>query len=204
MALIRITTPPLAVSIEDARSHLLLDDQTDRDLDEKLKRALQTAHENCAKMTSRALAVALYEKRLPCWPMPLAIEVPIAPVREVSSIKYRDSDGNAATVDPADYQIEITDRTSWVTFRSDYSQPALSPSYPWPLVVTVSAGFDAPDTEYASEGERDIYKLPPALRDAVLMMTEKIFEAGAIADDSYDRLESTVMNLLGLEQIYRK
>lgn len=201
MALIRVTTPlPLAVTLEDARSHLLLDEQSDKDLDDKITRALLAALQWAADMTSRAVAVASYEMRLNCWPRCRSLEIPIAPVREVEAITYRDADNVEQTVDPAQYQIAITDRTSWLTFAPEFSAPAVSHDYPFGVVIRVSAGFDAYETESA---DRDIYRMPAGMRQAILMKMESEFEAGAIDDAALARLAQSAENLILQNQVLR-
>lgn len=194
MALIRTTTPqPLAITLEDARSHLLSDAPSDKMLDEKITRALASATEHCATQTSIAIAVAKYEKRLACWPACRTIELPIAPVRSIESVKYRDVNEVVQTVAPSSYAIDVSDRTCWLRFASTFSAPTTSRLLPLPIVITLSAGFDA----FASESaDRDIYRCPPELRNAVLLRMEREFEAGAISADAIADLERSVASLL--------
>lgn len=100
--------------------------------------------------------VKVYLKEWPSGNEPF--ELPISPVRSISSIKYFDYEGAEQTLLAAKYQLGTIDPMGIVSFLEfDSSEkPNISDSKIWPITITLNSGWVNAD-------------IPAAIKSAVLM-----------------------------------
>lgn len=108
--------------------------------------------------------------------------LPSWPVQSVTSVEYRDSDGNTQTIDAANYTADLNKDPASITFRSAYDFPSTDDE-PNAITVTFVAGYGS-----ASD-------VPQAVRGAILLHTGTLFEhresvaVGTVATQIPDTLE---------------
>ena len=129
----------LAVSLEDAKLHLRVDDATDDDL---ITALIVAATEMAEQKTSRAIMPQTFDLSLDAFPD--AIELTRTPVTSVTSITYIDVDGATKTLSSSVYALNTA---------SDYDFASIAPAYGqvWPatraqenaVVVRYVAGYTA-------------------------------------------------------------
>jgi uncharacterized phiE125 gp8 family phage protein len=151
--ILRIVTPAseFAVTVNEAKAHMSVPDSESDDL---ISAYVQAAEQSlafigrCLKPTSFALD--LYDWRR-------EIELPMPPLRTVTAVKARGTDGTLATLDTASYLVSTTSEGrgiirmlgthSWLPL--DWGQVALP--------IEFTAGYD---------------EVPAALRAAILLTAE--------------------------------
>lgn len=157
----------MCVTLEDAKAHLRVDHDVEDDVISSL---LQASIDACADYAARAFDQTVYEYSASCWPCRGCLEIPIAPVGAVSSVKYVDEDGAMQTVAGASWKWERTDAGARVLFDPDYSLPALGTRFQAggdAIRVTLQAGYDVGDF---SQGDDPEMKLPSEARSAIMLM----------------------------------
>lgn len=209
--LIRTVAPDTApIDLTAARRQCRAPENGDDDAE--VERALHAAIGYAERITGLALAPSTYEARFLTWPCyGRWVDIGIAPVRDVLSITYRDSDGVQQAVDRADWTWEPTPEGARVRFLTSYSFPALSEDHDHAVIVTVRAGYDNPDADFdtpelQSDGDPDdtdvdpgdSLELPPGLVSAVMLLTEHYYDRAAGPE-----LKTSADNLLALAKIYR-
>jgi uncharacterized phiE125 gp8 family phage protein len=184
MAYSRQTVPPAGepVTTTEAKAHLKIASTLE---DEQIAGFIKSARALAESYTGRQFLTATWALKLddfPSW----EIEAKPTPLIAVSSIVYVDSDGDATTLDAADYQV------------SAY-QGLITPAYgeSWPITrsqmdavtVTFTAGYGTADD------------IPQTVRQAILMQVgewvmnrEPSRSPGG--GPGGDRLSATVMALL--------
>jgi uncharacterized phiE125 gp8 family phage protein len=170
MSLLKLTEPEaMPVSVEEMKAHTRVDADLE---DATLAGFIRSASEHIEDIAAIALITATWEwtiDRFP--PHGVYIRLPVAPVSEVTSIAYLDTEGVAQALDPA-----------VILRRGD--RIVLAPNAEWPatwrgldvITVTFQAGY--------GDNWNDV---PHALRQATAMLAAYWFElreAAAIGPDS--------------------
>jgi uncharacterized phiE125 gp8 family phage protein len=94
----------------EAKTHLRVDTADD---DTYIGALILAARQQAESITRRALITQTWKYYLAQFPIntpgqfPNAIELPLAPLQTVTSIKYTDNDGAEQTVDSGDYDVDI-------------------------------------------------------------------------------------------------
>lgn len=75
------------------------------------------------------------------------LELPRPPLIGVSSVEYRDADGDWQTVSTDNYEVntDSTTQPGFIKFNSDYSFPTLNDDEEYPVRVTYVAGYQSSD-----------------------------------------------------------
>jgi hypothetical protein len=95
-----------------------------------------------------------------------AIILPIAPLVSITSIRYRDGDGDLITIDAADYQVDTHSEPGVVSpSPASVAWPAVNPEYLNPIEFVFVAGFGTKSQE-----------IPFRLRHAIIMLAGHFFE----------------------------
>lgn len=161
------------VSVEEVKAHALIEGD---DQDNHVELMRNAAVEYVARHCSQALAPASYQWATSAWPQAWncpAIELPLYPVREVTSIVYLDQDHAEQPVSSADYVVELTAEGASIYFENGFSFPTLS-TRPNPVRVIFDAGYD--DPEASGSGDEPRLQLPHDLKLAILMLAATFFE----------------------------
>jgi len=136
----RLSEPRLAVSVERAQERLRIDFEDD---DNDLERLLLGAQGVVEKRTGLVLSQSDWEYRCDYWPCRHLLQIPLAPVRDITAIKYVDKDQIVQTVDEANYSWIRTVAGADIVFSRNYSLPTLFCAL-GVVRVEFSAGFDDP------------------------------------------------------------
>lgn len=138
--LIRLSRPDaLFVSLADVKAHVVVD--TDDD-DALIEGYIQAATLLAEDRTGRVLLAADFEYRADRWCDPLVI--PVAPVRDVTEVRYLDEDDIERSLDAGAWYHVVTDVGAEIRFTDAFQAPSLS-SRPQGIRVSFAAGFDIPD-----------------------------------------------------------
>ncbi len=89
--------------------------------------------------------------------------LPMYPVQSVTSVEYRDTDGNTQTVDASNYRTDLSKFPARIVFNSDYAFPSTDEKIN-AVTVTVTAGYGT---------SADI---PFAIKGAILLHAATLFE----------------------------
>lgn len=119
MSLTPITPPSTEpVLLDEARSQCRVDDY---DSDGQLAGLILSAREWAQDFTGRVIVTQTWEMSLDTFPS--VIDLPLAPVQSITSIKYTDPAGAEQTLDPSAYEADLL------------SQPArIRPVDAWPSI----------------------------------------------------------------------
>ena len=152
-----VATEP--VTLTEVKSHLRLDGTAE---DTYLSSLTTVAREYCETITRRALATQTLELILDDFPCDY-IELPKSPVQSITSIKYKDSNG---------------DETTWATYVSDLDKvPALiMPEYgdSFPSFIPYPSG--AVRVRYVAGHKSDGVVLPTSIKQAMLLLIGHLYE----------------------------
>lgn len=121
---LKLITAPIdePVSLVDVKAHLRID-HSDDDALLSIYVAAATLHVDGRNGTlQRALMPQTWELTLDEFPCG-AIEIPLPPLAEITSVVYDDSDGNEQTIDPANYYVDTVSEPGWVVPIASYSWP---------------------------------------------------------------------------------
>ncbi len=139
-----ITVQPVEepVSKAEAKRHLLIDVET-LDYDDEVTRLIVAARQHFERETNRSLVSRTVRLDLRNFPGSCgAIRLPFGPVVSVTSITYIDQSDPPATVDAADYVVDLTPDVPTITPAWDETWPTMTPR-PGGVSVTYVAGYGA-------------------------------------------------------------
>lgn len=141
---VRVVTPPSLepISVEEAKEHLRIDGF---DEDSYIDSLIVTAREWAEKCQRRALITQTLRYSCDAFPTGREIELPRPSLQSVTSIAYKDKDGNVHTLDPATYAVDTESIVGRVVLMPGASWPTFE-AYPVNAVsITYEAGYgDAP------------------------------------------------------------
>jgi uncharacterized phiE125 gp8 family phage protein len=175
MALKPITEPTAEpISIEDARLHLRLD--TDGNSppahpdDVLIGWLIQAGRELAEQYTGRTIAHRTMEQALDQFPCSGEIQIETAPVRSITSVTYRDSNGDAQVLTDADYVLDDykVDQV-WLLPAEDTSWP-VTRSVINAVKIRFEAGYDLPEEVVPAQA------LPASIKAAILLMLGHYYE----------------------------
>lgn len=174
---LRIVTPPtkLAVSISEARKHMRVEDLDNDDL---IYTYVMSAQQSLSMQLGRSLVLTSYALDVYNWHRD--IYLPMPPIRSVSAVKVRGTDGTLATITTSDYTLLLTSEGrgrltipgTWGWPYTSYMQAIASVEY--------TAGYDV---------------VPAPLRAAILLM------AGTLYDNRSDVGSAATYKVPGVENL---
>lgn len=159
-----LVTPPAAmpVSLEQAKAHLRVADDAE---DAQITAAIAAAAghlDGYAGILGRALMPQVWSEFFGFWPASRALELRLAPVASIVSVRARVADGTEADLDPAAYRLlSGSSARPILLFGVDAALPSLA-SAPDAVTVTYQAGYPL--------GTDQKPTVPPALVSAILLM----------------------------------
>jgi uncharacterized phiE125 gp8 family phage protein len=148
-------------TIADAKAHLRVDQNNE---DGPIGDMLAAAIDEAARYTSRAINQQTYRQQWYRWPdQPCELlELQVAPVKSVTSIKYLDASGDEQTLAGSNYTWHRTDRGATIDFIASITFPTLHETEKPAVFVDFVAGYEV--------GASDAELLPPpAIKQAVMM-----------------------------------
>lgn len=163
--------PPLEpVSLAEAKAHLRLDvDDENTLLEALIKAAREWAESYCRRsFVQRTLELRMDD-------FPAEIRLPRGPVVSVTHIKYTDSGGSLATMDAADYQVDVYASPARII-------PVFGGTWPTPKTGTLNAVLVEYEAGYAPVGSpTDADNVPLAIKAAIKLIVGHLFEHRALA-----------------------
>ena len=163
MRLTRTTAPDdYPVEWETAKDHLNLNDETERNYVEHL---IEAATGIAETVTNRALMTQTWTLYQDAVPPGSELILPYPPLQSVTSIKYKDVDGNEQTFSAAEYDVDTVSEPGRIALVESTSG--------WPSVQssTINVFYVEYDAGYTS-----IDKVPSEIKHAILMMVAHLYE----------------------------
>lgn len=174
------------------------EDGTDDDLLEAYQKAAVAYVE---KHCGIVLQPKELQYRINCWPCG-GIEIPAAPVRDVSKIEYLDENGILQEIDDSNWTWARTADGAVISFSSDYSLPELVEDQRDRVRVTFTAGFDDPSA--TGSGDDPAYTLPRQVVVLVLMLTSYWYDQREpVTKDGGFKLPLAAEAILAQLRVYR-
>lgn len=141
----------------EVKSHLRLD-ASDTSEDTQIDIWITAAREYCEAFTGRALATQTREGLLNDFPSTDNIEIPKPPLQSVTSVKYKDSDGDETTMTAdTDYIVNTDNEPGEIFLPYNDTWPSFTP-YP----------FNAVRIRYVCGYDGETYILPKLLKSGLL------------------------------------
>lgn len=165
-ALVLVTAPTVEpISLEEARKNSRVAEEEDDDIVTSMIVAARTYFE---ETDNRRLCTQTWQMKLDFFPLGNSIiELPLRPVREVSHIKYTDTDGMEQTLAADLYQTDINSMFARI-------KPAIGQHWPLarhgllnPIEIEFVVGYD---------GETIVGGIPENLKRALLILTGHFYE----------------------------
>lgn len=121
---LRLITGPATepVSSTEAKLHLKVDGSTD---DTLIAALITAARLLCESYQGRGYITQTWELTLDAFPAS-PFELPVAPLASVTSIKYKDKDGNETTLAASDYVLDTSAEPGRVALADGSSWPSVS------------------------------------------------------------------------------
>lgn len=161
----RLTTAPAEepISLEEAKSHLGVDYDDDDALIGALIKTARGHLDGSLGILGRCLVSQSWTLFLDGWPRTTEIHLPLAPVSEVTAIRYRDHQGQLQVVPPSVYCLAGKTRRPSVL---------LLPTHSWP---TPQHKPESVEVEYVS-GFGAAGDVPQELKHAMLLHIGTLYE----------------------------
>ena len=162
MALVLATAPSEEpVTLQEAKSHLRVDAADD---DALITSLITAARETVEHITRRALVTQTWDYFLDAFPSGDELALPLPPLRAVTSITYKDKDGNVSTFDASNYVVDTASEPGRVVLKSSATWPSATL---WPASA-VTVQFDA-----GYGGAADV---PQAIKQGLLLLVGHLYE----------------------------
>lgn len=161
MPLVMTSRPAVEpVTVADAKAHMRID-QDDEDV--LIASLVLTSRLHIEAALSLALITQSWTFTLDRWPHGPIVELPLAPLRSIESVRVRDASGHATTVPDTAYLIDMVSRPPRVVWNNAARPvPGIAASG---IEINFTAGF----------GE-DAASVPAPLKHAILMLTAHWYE----------------------------
>lgn len=191
MKQLKVVTAPTSepVTLTEAKLHLRQDETAD---DALITALIVAAREEIERQTWLALMSQTLELVLPAWPCEDRIELPRPPLASVTSVKYKDRDGNETTWSSANY-IAGTDSVPGVLALAWNTSWPSGDLYPVePIRIRYVAG-------YASAAA-----VPQQLKQAMLLLIAHWYESREASGDTVSEKAGIPFGVEALVRSYRR
>lgn len=188
----KIATPPAEepVTLDQAKKHCRQDLDVDDDL---LTDTIQTAREYLEAQTGRALMIQEWDLFLDAFPCEREIELPMAPLRSVGSVKYTPEGGSQQTIWAGDYVVDTASEPGRIVLARSASWPSDTLVSANAVVIRFEAGYD------------DAAVVPKLARQGILLLVGEWYanrEAAAAGVISKE-LQSSIDRIVRLLEVPR-
>lgn len=156
IALVTAASPAIAVTAAEAKTHCRIDSGI-TDFDTWFGNAIAAAQEYVERYTHRVLLSSTWDVTFDRFPCGCELACPLIPLGSVTSIKYRDTDGNQQTWSSSNYVVSTDREPGIIRLAYQVIWPTIR-YQPDAVVVRVVAG-------YASASV-----VPQGLKYAILML----------------------------------
>lgn len=188
------------VSRDEAKAHLRVTHNDDNDLIDSI---IDAATKHAENSTQRAFKRQTWELRLdefPCGWRPTSLRrdvwhqdivLPLAPLIDVESVKYRDANGVEQTLSPAAYRVVGIGDRGRIALVSGQAWPTTHCDWPEGVIVRFVAGYDDGDSP-------PVATIPTPIVQAIKLLVSQFYEHREefVRGDVISRLPQTVEALL--------
>lgn len=182
MPLILTSGPPVEpITLADAKAHCRIDHDTEDVLISSLILAARLHVEQHLDIALVSQGWSLY---LDTWPVAAHVELPLAPLIGVQSVRIYDAAGEAATVDPGSYSVDAASRRPRIAFGSGVSRPVPGRALNG-IEIAFTAGYGATADD-----------VPMPIRQAIRMLVAHWYEAREPAEQNAASVPGTVASLI--------
>lgn len=177
MALKRITPPDgYPVTLAEVKAHVRTEEFTDDDAALERLISEETDHlDGWQGILGKALKPQTWELSLDQFPCG-AIQIPLGPLIEVTSVKYDDEDGNEQTVSPSDFVVDTVVDSGWVVPVVDFTWPRTLDRVNAVRVEFVAGYPDEEDTSSGAASGATITTVPASIRAAIILRVAARYE----------------------------
>ncbi len=190
MLQIKVVTPPSVepVTLVEAKLHCKVDVTTDDDL---ITALIVAAREEIERRTWRALVTQTLELILSDWPGADRIELPRAPLQSITSVKYKDKDGNETTWPGANYLAGTDSVPGVLALAWNASWPSVDLYPVEPIRIRFVAGYGLAAS------------VPTSLKQAVLLLVAHWYEQREAGGDTVSEKAGIPFGVEALVRSYR-
>lgn len=190
MLQIKVVTPPSVepVTLVEAKLHCKVDVTTDDDL---ITALIVAAREEIERRTWRALVTQTLELILSDWPSADRIELPRAPLQSITSVKYKDKDGNETTWPGANYLAGTDSVPGVLALAWNASWPSVDLYPVEPIRIRFVAGYGLAAS------------VPTSLKQAVLLLVAHWYEQREAGGDTVSEKAGIPFGVEALVRSYR-
>jgi len=182
-----VTTETLPVSVSNMKEHLRITHTEDDGYIEALTLA---AAEACENFQSRKYMQAGKVLKLDEFPEDGVIRPPWAPLIQVDSIQYVDTDGATHAVDSGDYDVDTESEPGRITPAFNESWPATRPEIN-AVTINYQAGYATAD------------EVPDAVKHAIKLLVGHYYEHRESASEvKLQEISQGIQSLLGPTRVF--
>jgi len=173
------TTPALPINLEEVKTHLKVEDDTEDGL---LYSYMLSAVKWAEERSRRAISLQSYLITRDTFPVG-DWYLPLGKIQSITKIEYLDTDGNLQTWNAAEYESDLdTDFQARVRPKSTYSWPSTG-TYMAAARITLQAGWAVADVPYT-------------VKQSLLMKVADLYEVRAPGDPLAQSLDTAAEILL--------
>ena len=141
MGLVLVTAPATEpVTLVEAKAHLRVDVGDD---DALISGLVKGAREQFESDTRRALVTQTWDLVLDAFPAEAELKLPLPPLASVTSITYKDQDGNVLTYPAANYVVDTSELFGRIVLKSGFTWPSTTLWAAGAVLVRFVAGYGA-------------------------------------------------------------
>lgn len=190
MLQVKVVTAPAVepITLVEAKLHCKVDLSTDDDL---ITALIVAAREEIERLTWRALITQTLELILPDWPNSSPIEMPRGPLQSITSVKYKDKDGNETTWPGANYLVGADSVPGVLALAWNASWPSVDLYPVEPIRIRFVAGYGL------------AVAVPQSLKQACLLLVAHWYESREAGGDTVAEKSGIPFGVQALIRSYR-
>lgn len=172
------------VTLSDAKRNLNIDTDETTD-DYYIAQLITEARQETERMLDRKLITQTVTEYFNDWPDSRALVLPYGNLQSVTSLKYRDEDGDWQTVSTDDYVVETADDPGRIVLDDDADWPTATLYESKPIEVVYDCGYGS-----------TFGSVPFAIRRAIMLLVNEWYESrdpvilGTVANRVYRPLRA--------------
>lgn len=160
---LQLITPPAIepITLDEAKAHLKVDTSDD---DALITRLIAAARARAEWHTGRAFVTQSWIFWLDEWPICGAVEIPLPPLQQVTAVTTYDRGDNAATLDPANYQVDAASQPGRLALKNGVVPPVANLRSVNAIAIAFDAGYGAAASD-----------VPAPLAEAILEIVAELY-----------------------------
>lgn len=161
MGLMQLSGPGAEpLTLEEVKTHLRVDGAAE---DALLQSLVLTSRLHIETALGLSLMTQSWKLVLDAWPANGIVNLPVAPVQQVSDVRVINKDGTAQSLDADDYDLDLSGRPARLFRRSE----------PWPMPGRAHAGIEIDITAGYGAGAGAV---PEPVRQALMLLVAHWYE----------------------------